>query len=477
MFDDLREYLKRAGELGDSKVIKGADWNQEIGVITELSGNSPDRPLLIFDEIKGYPPGYRVVTNFFNNYKLFNLAYDLPLEARGVELVKAWRTKFKGKYEPVPPRQVRNGPVLENVLTGKDVDLWQFPTPKWHDQDGGRYIGTADMVVTRDPEDGWVNVGTYRVQIHDKTTANIHISPGHHGGLIREKYWAKGQSCPAAVVCGGEPGLWGVSMSAINMPEYEYAGWLRGKPVDVIRGKTVDLPIPATAEIVLEGEMVPPGVDDRLEGPHGESQGYYTGGARLESVFKVTGILHRNNPIILGAPTLVMDYDTQACWFLQNTIYLWEELTKQVPNVQGVWVFTEARTQFTVVSIKQAYDGHAAETAMAVAGTYAGTFRSRFIIIVDEDIDPSNISQVLWAVGTRCDPAQHIDIIRGFRAIPSDAILSPEQRRINDYTTSKCVIYAVRPYWWKDKFPPPVRSTPDVLAAAQKKWGNILFGK
>ncbi len=476
MFDDLREFIKAADELGECKVIKGADWNLEIGIITELSGGKPDRPLLVFDEIKGYQPGYRIATNFFNTYKLFALAYDLPLDAEGVELIRPWREKSRKGIKLIPPKEVKTGPILENVQVSGEVNLWKFPVPKWHDLDGGRYIGTGDMVITRDPDDGSVNLGTYRVQVHDETTANIHIAAGHHGDLIRRKYWSRGQNCPAAVVCGCEPGLWGVSNSPVGVGEYDYAGWLRGRPVEVIKGKTVDLPIPASAEIVLEGEMLLPGVDDRLEGPHGESEGYYTGGAAMEQAFKVNCVMHRNDPIILGAPTLLMEHDLQVGWFIQNTIYLWEELDRQVPNVEGVWIYTEARTQFTVVSIKQAYAGHAAETAMAVAGTYAGTFRSRFIIIVDEDIDPSSISQVLWAVGTRCDPALHIDILRGFRAIPSDAIVSPEQRRLGDYTTSKVVIYACKPYHWIKDFPVSVRSSARDLEETMKKWGSLLFG-
>ncbi len=170
-----------------------------------------------------------------------------------------------------------------------------------------------------------------------------------------------------------------------------------------------------------------------------------------------------------------MDYDLDWGWYLGRIVGLWNELERQVPNVQGVWIYSEARTAFTVVSIRQAYDGHAAETAMAVAGTYAGTYRSRFTIIVDEDIDPSSISQVLWALGTRCDPSQHIDVIRGFRAIFSDAIVSPEQRRIGDYTTSKAIIYACRPYHWRKQFPVSVKSSSEALAETQRKWGKILF--
>ncbi len=480
MFDDLREFINRADELGECRVIKEADWNLELSRIAELSGSRPDQPLLLFDEIKGYPPGFRVVVNFLNTFKLFNLAYDLPLEARGVELIKAWREKLKGGFKPVPPVEVKSGPVMENVLVGDEVDLMKFPTPKWHELDGGRYIGTGDMVVLKDPDEGWTNLGTYRVMIHDKTQANIHISAGRHGDIIRKKYWDRGLGCPAAVVCGSEPAIWGVSTSdqaPVGVSEYEYTGWLRGRPIEVVRGKTVDLPIPATAEIVLEGEMGPPGVGDRLEGPFGENQGYYTGGARMETSFKVNCVMHRNNPILLGAPPLVMDYDLDWGWYLGRMVGLWNELERQVPNVTGVWIYSEARTAFTVVSIRQAYAGHAAETAMAVAGTHAGTYRSRYIVIVDEDIDPSNIAQVLWAIGTRCDPVDHIDILRGFRAIFSDAIVSPHKRSISDYTTSKAVIYACRPYNWRKEFPLSFKSSPEVLAETRKKWGSVLFGE
>lgn len=479
MFHDLREFIQKAEEMGQCQVIKGADWNLEISRITELSGSKPDRPLLVFDEIKGYPPGYRVATNFFNTFRLFALAHDLPLEARGVELIKAWREKMKGGLKPVPRQEVKTGPVEENVHLGAAVNLWEFPVPKWHELDGGRYIGTGSMVIIKDPGEGWVNLGTYRVQVIDKTTAIIHISTGRHGGVMRQKYWSRGLSCPVAVVCGGEPALWSVSASSacpFGVSEYDYTGWLRSRPIEVIRGKTVDLPIPATAEIVLEGEMAPPGVDDRPEGPFGENQGYYTGGARPDSVFRVSGVLHRNNPIILGAPPLVMDYDLDWGMMLARTVGLWNELDRQVPNVTGVWIYPDARTAFTVVAIKQAWAGHAAETALAVAGTYAGTYRSRFIIIVDEDIDPSNISQVLWAIGTRCDPAEHIDILRGTRATVSDAIVSPEKRRISDYTAGKAIIFACRPYHWRKQFPTSVRSSPEVLEATRQKWGSPLFG-
>ena len=208
MFKDFREFIKKAEELEQINRIEGADWDLEIGLITELQLSVPDAPMLLFDKIKGYKPGYRVVTHFLATELLFNLAFELPLEARGLSVVQILRDKFKNEVKSIPPVEVKTGPVMENIHMGDEVDLFEFPTPKWHNLDGGRYIGTGDIVIQDDPEEHWINLGTYRVQVHDKNTATIYISPGKHGDIIRRKYWEKGQNCPVAVVCGLEPLLW-----------------------------------------------------------------------------------------------------------------------------------------------------------------------------------------------------------------------------------------------------------------------------
>src|SRR5690606_12611153 len=132
--------------------------------------------------------------------------------------------------------------------------------PKWHEHDGCRYIGTGCVVIQKDPDSGWVNLGTYRVAVHDETTAGLYISPGKHGRRIMEKYWAKGEACPVAISVGQEPMLFIVSglEAPEGVSEYDVVGGLRGEPTQVIESEFTGLPIPATAEIVIEGE-VPPG--------------------------------------------------------------------------------------------------------------------------------------------------------------------------------------------------------------------------
>lgn len=210
-FDSLRDFVNRVDELGDCKKIDGADWDLEIGVIGELQSAIPNSPLLLFDRIKGYPAGFRVATNIYASNRRTALAYGLAPDVQRIELVRALRDKFRAGPKLIPSVEVKNAPVKENVYLGDDVDLFMFPTPKWHEFDGGRYIGTGSITITRDPDEGWVNMGTYRVQIHDKNTATVMISPGHHGGIMRQKYWDKGQSCPAVVTCGQEPMLFAAS--------------------------------------------------------------------------------------------------------------------------------------------------------------------------------------------------------------------------------------------------------------------------
>src|SRR5215475_13320524 len=137
---------------------------------------------------------------------------------------------------------------LPHQLHGDDLDITRFPAPKWHEPDGGRYIGTGSFNVSRDPDEGWINCGTYRVMIHDATTAGFYISPGKHGRQMRDKYQARGEPMPFLMACSEVP--YGVS-------EYEIVGGMRGKPVEVIRAPVTGLPIPANAEIVLEGFVAP----------------------------------------------------------------------------------------------------------------------------------------------------------------------------------------------------------------------------
>ena len=283
-FNDLREFIAAARALGQVKDIHGADWNLEIGALTELFALKEPSPLVVFDKIPGYPENFRVASNLINTPSRSSLTVGMPADAAPMELIAKWKELLKG-VAPIPPRFVKTGPVLENCQAEDAVDLTIFPTPLWHELDGGRYIGTADCVITSEPEEGgWVNVGIYRIQVHNKNTLGLYVSPGHHARIMREKYWERGRSCPVVVTFGQDPLLFLIAGQSIpyGMSELDYYGGLRGAPIDVIRGEYTGLPIPATAEIAIEGEVPPPQEQVHLEGPFGEWPGYYAHGAADE---------------------------------------------------------------------------------------------------------------------------------------------------------------------------------------------------
>ncbi len=466
-FYDLREFIATLQKLGEIKIVKGASLDLEMGAITELATHMETRPAVLFDAIKGCPPGSRVLTNVVASTTKEKLIFGVSEELSDREAVIHFKNRLK-EYAPLKPKEVTSAPVKENVLLNDDVDLERIPWPKWHERDGGRYM-CATSVVTRDPDSGYLNIGSYRYMKVNKNTLVAHIGSGHHGDVIRKKYWEKGKACPVAISLGQDPVLllaagtnlaWGSS-------EYGFAGWLRGEPVEVVKGEYTDLPIPATAEVVLEGDMLPPDQGQEIEGPFGEVSGYYGGGARPAPATKIKSMLFRNQPIILGAPPFL---EANQNILYSRGILVWNELEALgIPNIMGV-NYAGGRT---IISIKQAYPGHAMRAAHAALGGTAG-YHARFIIVVDEDIDPYNLGEVFWAVATRCEPETSVDLSRRIWSYKIDPRLPEEKKSVGNYTSSAAIIDACRPFHWMDKFPATTKVSQDLLRKTEEKWGKLL---
>ena len=401
---------------------------------------------MLFDSIKGHKKGYRVLTNFLIESLRERMVFGVSNDLTDSEAVLLWKNKLK-EYKAIEPVEVESGPVKENVMLGSEVDLTKLPWPKWHQRDGGPYI-CATSSVTRDPESGYINVGSYRFMLLGKNKIVAHIGSGHHGDVIRKKYWAKGKPCPIAISLGQEPALlvaagtntnWGVS-------EYGFAGWMRGAPVEITAGVATDLPIPASAEVVFEGEMLPPAAGTEIEGPFGEFSGYYGGGARPAPVTMIKSILYRNDPIILGSPPFL---GTSRGILSSRGILVWNELEALgIPDIKAV----NYSWGMCIISLKQAYPGHAMRAAHGAIGGTAG-YHGRFVIVVDEDIDPYNLEQVLWAIR---DALRSGDLARCGGRIWSykiDPRLPKHKKEAGDYTGAVAIIDACRPYHWIDEFP------------------------
>jgi 4-hydroxy-3-polyprenylbenzoate decarboxylase len=217
------------------------------------------------------------------------------------ELVKIGRTLLEGK---VPPRIVKEGPCKENVVTGKDINLYDFPVPQWNRVDGGRYLLTYGGVVTKDPTTGVMNVGIYRGMVSAKDRIPILMWRAQHIGH-HVTAWQNGGSSemPIAVAIGWEPslGFTGGSPVPKGVCEYDVMGSIRGEPVDLVKCETVDLYVPATAEIVIEGYLQLDPKNHDMEGPFAEFTGYVAGDKSPKPTIRVTAITHRNNPILRGA--------------------------------------------------------------------------------------------------------------------------------------------------------------------------------
>jgi 4-hydroxy-3-polyprenylbenzoate decarboxylase len=197
--DDLREFIERAERAGELIRIKGADWDLEMGTLAEIVSHAkPEPPAILFEEVPGYPKGMRLLSGATNSSKRLALTLGFPVPSGPLEVVRAYRDRMK-THRPIPPKMVGSGAVLDNVDRDDAVDLFKFPVPRLHELDGGRYIGSDDLVIMRDPDHGWLNAATYRSMVQDKNHVNVWISPGKHGRQIREKYFTAGKPCPVLI--------------------------------------------------------------------------------------------------------------------------------------------------------------------------------------------------------------------------------------------------------------------------------------
>jgi len=474
-YRDLREWMAQANRLGEVRVVSGASWQQEIGMAAEMVQHSDQGPCVVFEDVPGCPKGFRVLTNFFGG-KRKNMTLGFPTGLNRLELSEAFLSTYLADVKMLPYREVSDGPIFENILTGDDVDVTKFPVPIWHERDGGRYIGTGSFNVTRDPEENWINCGTYRVMIHDKRTVGFYISPGKHGRIHRDKYQARGELMPTVIVLGGDPLTFLMTQAEVpyGMCEYDLVGGIRGTPLEVVRGKITGLPIPANAEIVLEGFVDP---QKRMnEGPFGEWTGYYASDTRPEPVLDIKAIYHRNDPILLGCPPQRPPDELARYRAVTRSSLLRQNVQKAgVPDVQAVWAHEVGTARMLIgISIKQRYPGHSKQAGHIACQCHVGAYCGKYVIVVDEDIDVSNLDELIWAMLTRSDPATSIDIITGAWSTPLDPRISPEDRDAGNFTNSRAIIDACRPFHWRDKFPPVNMPSPEVMKKAREKFGYLL---
>ena len=272
--------------------------------------------------------------------------------------------------------------------------------------------------------------------------------PGRHGAIIAKKYRDRGAPCPVAVVNGEDPALFiaGFEYLPAGVCEYDFAGAIKGAPIEIFAGPVTGLPLPAQAEIILEGHLSPAG-ETLPEGPFGEFTGYFATDTRPCPVMEVTAIHHRDDPILLGSPP--MKPPRFHFGLPLRAAGIWSNLEAAgVTDVAGVW--QHVSQLMTVVALRQRYDGHAKRAALIAA---AHSYMGRLVVVVDDDVDPSDLADVMWAVTTRCEPSEQTDIVRNAWSSALDPRIPPEAKERGITSHSKLIIEAVKPFSWIDRFP------------------------
>lgn len=409
-YRDLREFVDRLSENGELVKVKAeVNWDREIGAITRKVLNNKGKALL-FENIKGYKntPCTKVLTNIIGSRKRICLALGLKEDTPFNEITRFMKDRISKRVDPV---RVKKGPVKENIIKGKDVDLFKFPVPKWHHLDGGRYINTFAGIVTMDPDTKIMNIGMYRGMVGSKNGIPVLLAASQHWGLHFAKYKAMNKPMPVACVYGWDPALFIAASIPLQHPgcsEYEITGALRGAPVELIKCETSDLYVPARAEIVVEGFISPDRKTFEMEGPFGEYPGYYGGMASPKPKINVQCITHRNDPIFRGA----LEGTSPGKWAESGnygsagfSAVAWNFLDSVgVPNILDVWspLVTDATNMR--VKIKKIYRGHAKQVANALWGSSFANYGAKNIIVVDEDIDIHDDEAMEWAIAYRVNP-------------------------------------------------------------------------
>ena len=475
---DLREWLDHAEGINELiQIDKPVDRDEEMSAITYLVAKQDPSPAILFDNPKGYedsPIGARMLWNILGpSSKRIALTIEEPPETPTLELIRRLKEKMKDR---IPPREVpaTEAPVFENTLAGADIDLEQLPIPRHWPLDGGRYAGTADAVFTRDPDSGYLNIGTYRMMLQGKDQVGLYLSPGKDARLHITRSWEQGKPVAVAAAWGIDPlfMLVGSQTFPKNVSEYEFAGGIKGEAIPVVRAQTSDLLLPANAELVVEGVINLNSV--KTEGPFGEFPGYYGRPEAGCPLVDITRVHYRTNPVLTNA--IMADYPSceQSGFFaVIRSARIWDDMDKLgIPGVQGVYAHPAGAGGFgmTVISLEQRYAGHAAQCLALAAQVPGGAYFTKWIIAVDEDIDPTDMDQVIWAMSSRCHPIEDIDILRNTWSTWLDPTQNPPEKRPYG---SKALINACKEHRYLPVFSKRTTLTREMYDQVAGRWKEL----
>src|SRR5262245_61906055 len=491
-FMDLRGWIASLEQHGELRRISvEVDWDREIGALTrhvlEKKG-----PALLFENIKGYRNGHctKLFTNGIGTPSRLALALGFPRNASNRELVQY---VMKKNAETIAPVTVSTGPVKDVIIKGDAIDLTEFPVPKWNYLEGGRYIHTFSAIVTEDPDTGVMNVGVYRGMIGKKNTTPFLLLGGQHWGIHFAKWAAHKKPMPVACVIGWDPIMPFIAGSPIpyGVCEWDVMGAYREEPAQLVRCETVDLQVPASAEIVIEGSISHDPATFESEGPFGEFTGYVSDLPTPRPTMKVTCITHRRDPIFFGCLEGTLpgsNSENSVMSSVERAAIAWNILNSAgIPGILDAYAPPITNGVNIRIQIKKHYQGQPKQIAAALWGNSAAQYRYKHVIVVEEDIDPADDEQVEWALAHRVNAGEGgVVIFPGIFGSPIDPSTPMEDRDVAQLGTglwNRMLIDATRSWknprrsqWGGERFPPTVRPSPEDEARVRARWSEYGLG-
>ena len=468
-YADLRAFLTKLEACGKLRRIpKPVDKDWEIAAVSKIAFEripEPRRPALFFERVQGFD--IPVVTGVLGASRSI---YCLALECNPDEVQEKWG---EAELHPIPPRLISDGPVHEIVSLQERADVTFLPVPTWTvEKDPAPYI-TSGYIITADPESRRRNVGTYRLQLKGPRKLGLFINYLQGGRHHVEKNNKLKQPTPVAVVIGADPviGLASVSRLPQDMDELAVAGGLRGQAVDVVRCVTVDLEVPATAEIVVEGVIRPNEFES--EGPFGEYTGYM-GPKAMSYILDVQCITHRNRPIFQAFHSQMPPSESSCIRSIGREATLYKHLAEDLGlPVCGVHLLESGgAAAYLVISLKKTHPVQP-RTVMCGAWSFAPQF-GKITVVVDDDIDIRDVNAVNWALSFRVQPERDVVIMPGMAAVsldPSQAPVDVPQEDLSRRVSSKIGIDATRKHAFPDVAVPPKEH----LELVRKNWQSYGF--
>ena len=440
MNKDLRTFIGEARQLGPAyfaTVSRPVDPIFEPCILQQKLAADGRYPVIRCDRMNG--SDLPLATNLFGSYELLGLALGVdPDEPKSAIL----RRFMEREQNPMPTETIAaaDSPVKQKIFTGDDIDLGALPIVKHAEKDSGKYI-TVGVMVVRDPDTGVINAGMYRHEVQGRDKLGCMFNPAHHAGYIYRRYKELNKRMEVVIFLGHHPAalIGSLCEGPMDSSEYEVMGGFLGEPLQVVDGETIDIPVPAFAEIAIEGYLDP--ANETADGPFAEFTGYYGPAKDPVGMMQITAITMRDDAIYHDLDPAHQEHNLAGALGLESTVY--ESVKHLTPTVTAVYLPVSGSCRFTVyVAIKKHVPGEGKSAGMAALTANPNI---KIAIVVDDDIDIYNEQQVLWAIGTNFEADRDFAMIPGAMGSHLNPAAYGEVRTESGPMNTKVIIDATRP--------------------------------